>query len=186
MLVNVPFNGKDQWWWLSIDVEQYITTHQCMSPTKLDSYKFFNKLEMIDKVSNHADIYAEPIIDKDANVFDLRNFRGHEGDPDPFVFRKKTIPLIKAKVFSYFDGKCGVIFHSYYMSNGPLTDGQRSFLNQNFEEALIVFHTKDVIDSLKLSAKQNIVQRMETNLKELTEQIAVFQNEILSYKAKMK
>jgi hypothetical protein len=184
MLVNVPYNGKDQWWILSIDVEQYITTHQCMSPTRLDSYRFFERLDRIDKLSNRVDLYAEPLIDKDGVTNMLLNLRGHENDPEPFVFRKRNLPMIKARIMCFPDMTMVTMFNSYFMSNGPLTDGQRSFLHQHFDAGLVKAYTPENIAMLKLRAKNNLINSMQANLVELTQQVEKFNQEIVVYKMK--
>ena len=50
-LVNIPFNGKDQWWILSIDTE-YISINQCMTPTKISSYKFLDYIKHLNESIN--------------------------------------------------------------------------------------------------------------------------------------
>ena len=184
--VNIPLNGKDQWWLLSIDTE-HISINQCMSPSKLSDHKFFNYIHDLAGKINGMKLYAEPLIDVNCpnGIYTLTNLRGHKEDPDPFLYRKKRIPMIRAEIYYYWTNnnteEPTVLFRCpYHSAYGGLTDGMKSFLHQNFD-GLTKYYTKDTMDYLVDQAIKNAIFRMRAKLDDLEKDIEIFKKKLNNY-----
>ena len=181
-IVNIPFNGKDQFWYIHLDESCcYPSINEYMTPTSLDSFRFFKLLKSIQNIGNYENIYAEPLISEDANVNSTLSYRGCKEDTDPFVLRKRNIPPFRASVsFSSSTEKKYINFTSSAYGE-PLTPGQLTFLHQNFDEGIKAICNPETIEFLKKKMLKDVVVRIRRKLTDLETNIEVFNSQIDEY-----
>ena len=164
-------DGKDQWWHLSIP-QDFISIDSVITHYTIRDYPIRIYLEKLSQPWNHYTITAIPLISKNSNINSNVGERGSDDDPDPFIYRKKELPRLKAII------REDTVYFSTNEYGRSLTDGQRGFLNQNFSEQLQSSHTKEHIEFMQKMAKQTMFNGFERDMYALKDQIKRFESMI--------
>lgn len=180
-IVKTKYQGNDQWWYLQLNCDRFMYLRHMLGASKIDTYRFDRFVGELESIGKTATIIALPLIDHSASTDFITNYRGHSDDKNPFVYRKKKLPIVKVDLnFDYLGNK-----HSYargYYRTEPLTPGQQSYIKSCFSEQLLEFLSEELIESMKKEALKFAVNNLNIQISDMEKELKEFREYIARYK----
>jgi len=166
-----PKTGKPQFW--QVRPKDYNTVH---TNNLIRSFSVEPNMYDVDNAIKRTRNYTKEDLrfiplsttGKDEPVSNRNQYRGFENDTEPFVVRKKELGEIEAIMQVYPEDH---LFFKSYSYDKHLTDGQKKWLEESFQQQIISQITDDLLQEVKDNWESYIIDYAKSAVVEIRTQL---------------